>query len=263
MAIAAGVLGNGTRPADATPATLGFYPATDIYAKGTFHLDVDTYGRATKMDGTTSLGLTYGIGPERDGIFGRSEVGADYINTVGGAVPVDANGDTLSGSKRLLYNAKTQLYNNDQSGVRLVTGVWGFGSDDIAAPKIGYVLGSKAFKWGRVHVGLAHSFDKTNIDAGGGDDDTTYLQLGFDRMLTKKLQFAVDYYSGKSFVSGVQPTLYYAVNDKASFGLGVMHFTSDNVAPRNQVYMCFDYNFGGHSAAAAPPEQPAAPAATP
>jgi hypothetical protein len=262
IAVAAGVLGTSLKPAQATPATLGFYPATDIYAKGTFHLDVDTYGRATKLDGVTSFGLTAGVGPDRDGVFGRTEVGADFVNTIGGATPVDAGGKTLSGGKRLLFNAKTQLFNNDDKGVRLVAGVWGFGSDDIAAPKVGYVVGSKSYKWGRIHAGLAHSFDRTNIDAGGGDDDTTYLQLGYDRMLTKKLQFAVDYYSGKSFVSGVQPTLYYYVNDKASFGLGLMHFNSKNVAPRNQVYMCFDYNFGG-SGSETPPAPAPAPAPAP
>jgi hypothetical protein len=260
-ALAAGVLGTTVKPASATPATLGFYPATDIYPKGNFHLDVDTYGRATKMDGVTSYGLTYGIGPERNGILGRSEVGVDYINTLGGSVPTNSDGNTLSGRKRLLYNAKTQLYNNDKSGVRLVAGFWNVGSDDIFAPNIGYLLGSKAFKWGRVHVGVAHAFDKSNVTVTEDDDDTTYLQLGYDRMLTKKVQFAVDYYSGKSFVSGVQPTLYYYVNDKASFGLGLMHFSSKHVAPRNQVYLCFDYNFGGGGSSE--PAPPATPAATP
>jgi hypothetical protein len=273
LAVAASVFG-GIKTAEATPATLGFYPATDIYGKGNFHLDVDTYGRATKMDGVTSFGLTYGIGPERDGLFGRSEIGADYINTIGGSTPTDAGGDTLSGSRRLLFNAKTQLYNNDDSGVRVVGGFWGVGSDSIAAPNVGYLLASKSFSWGRVHAGVAHAFDKANITAGN-DDDTTYLQLGYDRMLTKKVQFAMDAYSGKSFVSGIQPTLYYYVNDKASFGLGVMHFWSKNVQPRNQVYLCFDYNFGGGSSDAADaPEvkadatdnkgaEPGAPAATP
>ena len=262
IAVAAGVLGSLVKPAAATPATLGFYPATDIYGKGTFHLDVDSYGRSTKMDAVTSVGLTYGIG-DNDGPFGRSEIGADYVLSLGGSTPVDLDdplGRTTSGRKRFLLNAKTQLYNNNDSGIRLVTGVWGVGDDDLFAPNVGYLLGSKAFKWGRIHAGVAHAFDKTNITTPDGNDSTTYLQLGFDRMLTKKLQFAVDYYSGKSAISGVQPTLYYYVNDKASFGLGLMRFNDKSITPtRNQTYICFDYNFGGGGSA--PAEEVAAPAA--
>ena len=270
MAVAAGVLGLLVKPAAATPATLGFYPATDIYGKGVFHLDVDTYGRATKTDALTSVGLTYGIG-EKDGIFGRSEIGADYVLSLAGSIPTDlGDGSTLGGQKRFLLNAKTQLYNNDDSGVRFVAGVWGVGGNDLFAPNVGYLLGSKSFKFGRIHVGVAHAFDKANVTTLAGNDATTYLQLGYDKMLTKKLQFAVDYYSGKSAISGVQPTLYYYVNDKASFGLGLMRFNDQSVAPRNQTYICFDYNFGGGGSTPAPetaptgaPEPGTTPAAAP
>ncbi len=48
----------GVKQACATPSTLGFYPSTDIYSKGTFHLDVDSYGRVVKTDSSTSIGLT-------------------------------------------------------------------------------------------------------------------------------------------------------------------------------------------------------------
>lgn len=271
VAVTAGLFGSLVKPAAATPATLGFYPATDIYGKGTFHLDVDSYGRATKMDAFTSVGLTYGIG-DSDKAFGRTEIGADYIMSLGGGTPLDFDtGKSLSGRKRFLLNAKTQLYNNSDSGVRLVTGVWGVGGDDIFAPNVGYLLGSKSFDWGRVHLGVAHAFDKTNVTTADGNDDTTYLQLGYDKMLTSKLQFAVDFYSGKSAISGVQPTLYYYVNDKASFGLGLMRFNDKSVTPtRNQLYLCFDYNFGGSSGTSEPetaptgaPEPGTTPASTP
>lgn len=271
VTVTAGLLGSLAKPAAATPATLGFYPATDIYGKGTFHLDIDTYGRATKTDALTSVGLTYGIG-DKDGLLGRSEIGADYILSLGGSTPLDIDsGTSLSGRKRFLLNAKTQLYNNSDSGVRLVTGVWGVGGDDLFAPNVAYLLGSKSFKFGRIHAGVAHAFDKANITTPAGNDTTTYLQLGYDKMLTSKLQFAVDYYSGKSAISGVQPTLYYYVNDKASFGLGLMRFNDKSIAPtRNQVYICFDYNFGGGGSTPEPetaptgaPEPGSTPAATP
>ena len=228
----------GTRPAMATPATLGFYPATDIYADKTFHFDVDTYGVALKTNGTNSVGLTYGIG-EKDGVLGRNEIGLDYITNAG----------ALSASDRVLLNAKTQLYNNEASKVRVVAGVWGVGKKIVASPNYVYLLGSKSFDWGRVHAGVAHSLaGKVGgvrvISTPAGNDDRTSIHLAYDKALTSKLAFAIDWYSGKNAYAGVQPTLYYAVNDKASFGLGWMRFNDSSVFPgRNQTYICFDYNF--------------------
>ncbi len=250
------MLGGALKPAQATPATLGFYPASDIYGKGTFHLDVDSYGRNTKMDAVTSVGLTGGLG-DKDGLFGRTEIGADYLMSAGGGTPVDPDtGNSLGGSKRFLLNAKTQLYNNDEKGLRVVAGVWGVGNKKIYAPNVAYVLGAKSLDWGRVHVGVAHSLArKETIATPAGNDDRTFLHLAYDRPITKKLSFAVDWYSGKSAISGVQPSLYYAVNDKASFGVGLMRFNDKSVAPtRNQLYLCFDYNFGKSGSA-----EPAAP----
>lgn len=231
MAAVVGLAGN--RPASATPSTLGFYPSTDIYVDKTFHLDVDTYGQGLKTNGTDSVGLTYGIGT-KDGFLGRNEIGLDYITNSG-----------LSANKRAIFNAKTQIYNNDTSKTRVVAGIWGLGQKAVAAPDIAYLLGSKSFEWGRVHLGVARALaNAATVAAPSGSSDRTNLQLGYDRMLTSKLSFAVDFYTGKNAYSGVQPTLYYAVNDKASFGLGLMRFNDSTVAPaRNQVYACFDYNF--------------------
>jgi len=256
--VGGGVLGCTGRAAHATPATLGFYPSTDVYSKGTFHLDVDTYGRALRTDVGTTVGLTAGIGPERSGILGRTEIGADYI--VGGPLT-----GVTPGSRRLTFNAKTQLYDNTDAGTRVVTGVWGVGSNSIAAPDVGYVLGSKAFDWGRIHVGVAHAFaNRANVTTPAGNNDTTYLQLAYDKSLTSKISFAMDWYSGKSAISGVQPTFYYAVNPQASFGLGLFRLNDSSIAPRNQVYASFDYNFGGGGGSGAAPEPaPVSPAAAP
>jgi hypothetical protein len=244
-------------PSSATPATLGFYPATDIYANGNFHLDVDSYGRGVRGDVSTSAGLTYGFGPERDGVFGRSEVGFDYGFSAGGGQPVNlSTGGRLSTAKRFTLNAKTQLFNSDESATRVVAGVWGLGSKDFGAPNVAYVSGSKTFDFGRVHLGLAKSFSGkiggTRVTSLGGDDDTFSVSAGYDRYITPKLQFAVDYYTGKNSYAGVQPTLYYYINDKANFGLGYFRLNSSNANPRNQVYLCFDYNFGGGAPAPAP-----------
>ena len=232
VALVALGVGMSSRPAAATPATLGFYPSTDVYADKSFHLDVDSYRvREFSGDGFDTVGLTYGIG-DREGAFGRSEIGFDYVlSGLGGN----------SFGNRVLLNGKTQLYNNADSGMRAVAGVWLFGKRAAGAPNIGYLLGSKAFEWGRVHAGVAHAF--RNQGPGASE---TFLQLGFDRPITSKLSFAADFYSGRGAVSGIQPTLYYAVNDKASFGIGYFFNSEVAGAPNNdQLYLCFDYNFGG------------------
>lgn len=240
--VAAGLLSVTAGAAFATPSTLGFYPSTDIYSQGTVHLDVDTYSKGLLKDSTQTVGLTTGIG-DKDTIFGRTEVGVDLLHKSAGATPRDASGDSLGIGKRLLFNAKTQLYSSKD--VRLVAGIWGLGSDAIPAPDVGYVLGSKSFSWGRVHLGLAHSFAaESSLTTPDGNHDQTYLALGYDRSLTKKLSFAVDYYSGKSAISGIQPTFYYALTKNTGVGLGLMHFTDGSIGPsRNQVYLCIDSTF--------------------
>lgn len=236
--VAVAALGMGMRPALATPATLGFFPSTDTYADKSFHLDVDSY-RLKNFSGPSfdTAGLTYGIG-ETDKAFGRSEIGFDYVSS-----------GTNKFSNRLLFNGKTQIYNNPESTLKAVAGVWLLGSKGSGAANVGYLLGSKAFKFGRIHAGVAHAFR----DQGGNTE--TFLQLGYDKAITSKLSFAADFYSGRGPLSGIQPTLYYAVNDKASFGIGYFINREPSGAPKNdQLYLCFDYNFGG-----APAQQEAQP----
>jgi len=239
MMLAGGLL---SASACATPSTLGFYPSTDIYSQGTVHLDVDTYSKNLLKDSTQTVGLTMGIGG-KDMLFGCTEIGVDFLYKSAGNTPRDASGDSLNIGKRLLFNVKTQLYSKKE--VRLVAGLWGLGNSNIAAPDVGYVLGSKTFSWGRVHLGLAHSFAaESSISTPDGNHDQTYLALGYDRGLTKKLSFAVDYYSGKSAISGAQPTFYYSLSKSTSAGLGLMHFNDGSVGPtRNQIYLCIDSNF--------------------
>ncbi|RYF36573.1 MAG: hypothetical protein EOO38_27515 [Cytophagaceae bacterium] len=69
------------------------------------------------------------------------------------------------------------------------------------------------------------------------------MHVAYDRTITSKLSFCADYYSGNGPASGVQPTFYYYPNDKCDFGLGYFRANSGAVNPRNQLYICFDYNF--------------------
>ena len=218
-----------TKPAFATPSTLGFYPSTDIYGKGNFHYDADAYTKTNLKDTAfISNGITYGIGPETDKAFGRTEVGFDYNFTSGGDLNI---------GKRLIGNVKTQLFNDTDSQTRVVAGLWGVGNKRTN-PNYVYLLGSKNFDFGRIHLGVAHATNDEIITRG-----RTSVQLGYDKYITPKLQFAVDYYSGKGAASGIQPTLYYYVNEKANFGVGYFRANDNDAAVRNQLYLCFDYNF--------------------
>lgn len=224
-----------SRQAAATPATLGFYPATDIYPRGNFHLDVDSYGRAFRTNSSVTGGITYGIGPDTSNFLGRSEVGFDYV----------LNSGITPSTKRLLFNAKTQVFNNDTTGTRIVAGTWGVGNKAIAAPDVIYLLGSKSFSFGRIHLGVAQALaSKSTVADGNGQADRTNLHVAYDRVINPKWTFVADWYSGKNNYSCMQPTIYYNVNPQASFGLGFCRFNSSALAIRNQTYLAFDYNFG-------------------
>ena len=243
-----------TKPAAATPSGLGFYPSTDVYGPGIFHFDVDRYS-VNEFSGSgvaDSYGLTYGIG-DKEGAFGRSEIGADYFSTSG-----------VNFGKSLYFNGKTQLYDNQKSGVRAVAGIWLAGdTGNPAVSNTGYLLASKAFSFGRIHLGVAHAFSPDNIRSATGSGDSTFLHLAYDRALGKKILVTADYYSGRSFISGTQPSIYYSVNDKAGFGLGYFFCNEPKGAGFNndQLYLCFDYNFGGPKAAPPSEGAPGAPGA--
>ncbi|PQV65192.1 hypothetical protein B1R32_102201 [Abditibacterium utsteinense] len=237
-----GALLGGAKPALATGSGLSNYPSTDIYPKGNLHFDADYF---TSTSGNTqtgsSLGLEYGAGPERDGLFGRTEFGIDYVNTSS----LDANR-----GERVAFNAKTQLYNNSASGIRATLGVYGVGSRQIGAANWVNLLSSKAFSFGRITVGGAYALRQSVL----GGAPRSVFQLGYDKAINDKFIFAADYQSGKGqFIS---PGLIYLINDKAGVELSYLRGGSA-VAPRNQIYFGFDYNFGK---VYAPPTSPDAPA---
>lgn len=253
------------KPAQATPAGLTLYPATDIYGKGNFHFDADLFSDRGRESALTSFGLSYGLGPDRDGIFGRSEIGIDYVT--GGTA---TSGPDIDFEKRFLVNAKTQLYNNDDSAVRVVAGLWGFGSrgdfaNTVFPPNVVYVLGSKAFDFGRFHLGFARITQKeTFITTPAGNDDRNMVQYGFDKVFAGgKFQFTFDGWTGKNAYAAQAPGLIYYINDKAAVQLGYIRYNDESAFPaRNQVYFGFDYNFGGSAPTPPAEAQPAQPGAT-
>ncbi|MDQ3812791.1 MAG: hypothetical protein M3347_02435 [Armatimonadota bacterium] len=227
----------------ATDSGLGFYNATDIYPKGNFHLDVDTFGRGIRTDVGTSVGLEYGLGPDRDGIFGRTEFGFDYSVSPSGASPED----------RILFNVKTQLYNNDASKIRATAGLSGLGTKNATAAYTATLLGSKAFEFGRVHAGLFKNIERNNSGV-----DNAGVQLAFDKAITPRVIVGADWRSGR--FGFLAPFLIWNMNDKAGFEVGIGRANKSSVVPRHQTYIAFDYNFDFGNAHPAPPSTPAAPA---
>jgi hypothetical protein len=217
--------------AHATESGLGFYQTADIYGKGVIHFDYDTFGRGVKTDIGTSAGLEFGVGPDKDGAFGRTELGFDYL--VSGP-----SGSTLpSGDKRIVLNAKTQLYNNDASGTRVSLGVSGLGDKSTFPAADLHLLGFKAFAFGRVHAGLFKQIKRTS-----GGPHTGGLQLGFDKTVAKKFVVGGDWRSGPS--GFLAPCVIYNMNSKSDFEVCVGRANSDSITPRYQTYLAFDYSFG-------------------
>lgn len=264
------VLSLAGKKAQAIPSTLTFYPSTDIVSQGSFHFNASNYSKALKNTTFTSGGLTYGLGPDKDGFFGRTELGVDYIT--GGSSLADP-GNGIGFGKRLWFNAKTQLYNNDKQSARLVAGFWGAGArgslkESTFPPDTIYLLGSKSFgNYGRFHLGVAHVLQKqTFVGDANGNADRTPLQFGYDKTFAKgKLQFTFDAWTGKSAYSMIAPGLLYNINDKSDVQIGYLHFNSNIVDSRgnnvrNQIYMGFDYTFDFKKPAATPPATPAAAA---
>jgi len=263
--LAVGVALQGTtKVAHAIPTTLSYYPSTDFVAKQNFHFNASVYTNTSLANETYgSEGITYGVGPEKDGVFGRTEIGLDYVSSGSGLTY--GGGGSIPLKDRVWINAKTQLFNNDKQGVRVVAGIWGLGSKgdnttagSTAPPDAIYLLASKAFPFGRVHVGVEHFLQKkfggafpvnplAAFDAAGNQPsfNKTGIQLGFDRSFDNgKFVFATDYLSGKSNYSLVEPSILWNVTDSADFQLGYLRFNDKNVAPSpNQLYIGFDYTF--------------------
>jgi len=235
------------KPAAALPSELGAFPSTDIYGKENWHIDVYSYGRGLKTNDFVGVGLIYGVGPDTSKIFGATELGIDYNEIPGAEVKF-----------RGALNIKTQLLST-ASGEKVVIGTYNLGNKQTWSDSI-YLVGAKTFKWGRVHVGVEQALSKEYVTR-----DRTGLQLGFDKALTPTISFACDYLSGDNQIGGVQPTLYYALNDKASVGLGYFITnaspSSGLVADKGQLYAAFAYNFDFMKPAPAAPAAAPAPAA--
>ncbi len=235
-----------SRPASATPSGLINLPSTDLYEKGTIHLDVD-YIRFLKdsglnADDNLSAGLTYGVGPDTDKPFGRTEIGFDYnINRLAG---------TRSGvGNNIFFNVKTQLYNNDEQGLRSTIGIYNVGKKTTSG-RFAYINASKNFgrEAGRLTLGYIR---QTNNSLAAVDKNT--FQIGYDKLINDKVQLIGEYGTGKGPLGAISGSVIYYLNDRSNIQLAYSHLNNSGFPQRNFIYLGYDINFGTRAAAPAEP----------
>lgn len=228
------------RPALANPSVLMIYPSTEFTPRRVIRVNSDLYTRSFQTTTFGIGGLSYGFGSGQRRALGRSEIGLDYV----AAAPF-AN---VSFGNRTRFNAKTLLYDNPQSGVRVVTGVWGVGgigntaSSSAFPPNVAYVLGSKRTKLGRIQVGLAQALARRAVlTTPAGKSDRTFLQLGFEREISRAIRFRMDFYSGKSSISAFVPGILIVLSEQAAIRLGYIRYNDSSIQPsREQFIIAFD-----------------------
>jgi hypothetical protein len=242
LAVAVAACVTTCRPASATPSLFLMYPSDALTNGGFLRVSSDLFTKGFSTTTSGFGGVNYGFGSNKSGLLGRSEIGLDYV----AAAPFS----DVSFIRRTRLNIKTQLYDNPDSGIRIVAGAWGVGSiGDVSSssalpPNIVYVLGSKRISRGSIQLGLARALSRKAVLATpAGNSDRTFIQLGLERELTKKIIARLDYYSGKSNVSALVPGVLVALNDRAGFRLGYIRYNDESIAPaRNQFLVAFDYS---------------------
>lgn len=212
-------------PLFATPSTLVTIPSTDIQAKGTWHLGVDSFvynGGDSAPTPLIDAGVTYGVLP-------RVEVGADLINGT---------------DSPLWGNAKVQLLTPDQSPVVVAAGIYNAGSSDALNQSVTYAVASTTFAGSRegdtpegktCFKGMPAVLDGTRLTAGVykgreealGDDDSG-LMVGLDRCVGK-YWLGADYFSGNSGLGSWNVGVGYAITDKVGVILGYDNYNATGV----------------------------------
>ena len=190
-----------TGTAYSTPSTLIWIPSTDIQPTKQTHLGIDVYAPSTG-DTLTVFGLTVGDGKSIEG-------GIDYLSMKGTSDPVR-------------FNGKVAILKESGSVPALVVGVYDFGGD--AASNIVYALGSKSFSVGRATFG--YGIGKESVL--GVDNGMVFL--GFDKTLSDKWWFAVDYQGGMSAFGAASTGIAYTLSPNSSIIVGYDWFNDNSLA---------------------------------
>jgi hypothetical protein len=199
--------------AGATPSTIVFIPSTDTVAKGTAHLDYDTYftvGQGKNNATTMDFGVGYGI-------TDRWEMGVDYFT--GTPDPV-------------CFHTKYRVY--DRKGLKIALGAQLVGHRGTTGADQLYGLGSYDTRIGRFAAGYAFGDRKTL----GPDHDQ--LWLSWDKALTDRWWAGVDYASGTSSLGALSLGVGYSFAKNAGLILGYDAYNSG--ALRDAVTLQLDVN---------------------
>lgn len=199
------IIASVTAAAWATPSTNLWNPSTDIQPTGILHLGIDNYFTLEEPGQSgyafpTDTGLTYGLLP-------GLEVGLDAF---------------LPQTSPLAFNAK---YGIAEKGMlpALAVGGFGFGTQPGATDQnLIYAVGSKIFPFvGRLTAGYFTGNDKLLLDPAGNKDNSGLI-LTWDKNVSDKLWFSVDYAGTRSALGA---TFYgfscvFAENTSVIFGYG-------------------------------------------
>jgi len=198
----------------ATSSTLIWIPATDIQPAGVGHLDYDVYVPATG-NMLSDVGLLYGSG--------TVEYGVDYLfqnGLVGNAVRL---------------NAKALLTNETSTAPKAVFGVFDVGGG--ASNQI-YILGSKNYDFGRLHLG--YSIGNSSVLGS----DNAMLLAGYDKQVSEKWWVCADFQSGRSAFGALNVGVAYSLSPSTSYIIGYDFFNnSDNAGFPNAITGQLDMNF--------------------
>ena len=241
-------------PARADGNSLIGYPQSNVLARNAFHFDWDTVGVKAATNIFSAAGVTFGLGSglrggkdksDKDGILGRAEIGVDYLLSAGENVPTFA-----SAHDRFYFNFKTQLYNDDKTGTRVVVGGFNIGVPSLGTARELYVLTSKEDRrLGKLQFGLTHAFGpEAGLITPAGNADRTYLQISYNRHIWQRLFGAYAGFTGLSTQSRQSVALAYYLDNtyKGSFAIGYLRYNDYSVRPRrDQIYFGFDYDWGG------------------
>ncbi|MCX5782404.1 MAG: hypothetical protein NT145_06850 [Elusimicrobia bacterium] len=211
-----------------TPSTQIWNPSTDIQAKGTFHLGIDNYYSVTSNDtkayaSPTYVGLTYGA-------FKNLEIGFDVA---------EPSADPL------FFNLKYGIHEAEKIPALAVGGFNFGGKKDVSDMNILYAITAKTFKpVGRFSLGYYSGNGKLLLDEKGEKANTGVI-VSFDRYLSEKVWFAIDYASGKSVYGSLSTGVSYsfAPNTSIIFGYVMYNNTNPIINRNNQFTTQLDINF--------------------
>ena len=198
----------------ATPTTQIWNPATDVQARGTFHLGIDNYfGTSGALSASTmfpvDLGLEYGL-------MDNLEVGVDLFYP---------NGDAP-----LAFNAKYGI--PEANGMpAMAVGIMSVGlkANDAASDiRMMYGLLAKNLgDMGRVSAGYYVGNDKVLLDSATAIDNKG-IMLTYDKALNDKWWVCVDYAGGKSAMGATFAGFSYAFSSNTSVIVGLARMGYDD-----------------------------------